>query len=30
VVGGRPVRTLRGRYAVSGGLLGTAITLAAE
>ena len=30
VVAGRPVRTLHGRYAVSGGLLGTAITLAAD
>jgi 4'-phosphopantetheinyl transferase EntD len=30
VVGGQPVRTLRGRYAVSGGLLGTAVTLAAD
>jgi 4'-phosphopantetheinyl transferase EntD len=30
VVAGRPLRTLRGRYAVTGGLLGTAITLAAD
>ena len=30
VVAGRPVRTLHGRYAVSGGLLGTAVTLAAD
>jgi 4'-phosphopantetheinyl transferase EntD len=30
VVAGLPVRTLRGRYAVVGGLLGTAITLAAD
>ncbi len=30
VVAGRPVRTLHGRYAVAGGLLGTAITLAAD
>jgi 4'-phosphopantetheinyl transferase EntD len=29
-VAGRPVRRLHGRYAVSGGLLGTAITLAAD
>ena len=29
VVGGQPVRRLRGRYAVSGGLLGTAIALPA-
>jgi 4'-phosphopantetheinyl transferase EntD len=29
-VAGRPVRTLHGRYAVTGGLLGTAITLAAD
>jgi enterobactin synthetase component D / holo-[acyl-carrier protein] synthase len=30
VVAGRPVRTLRGRYVVSGDLLATAITLAAD
>ena len=30
VVAGRPVRTLRGRYAVRGGLLGTAITVPAD
>jgi 4'-phosphopantetheinyl transferase EntD len=30
VVAGRPVRTLHGRYAVVGGLLGTAITLRAD
>jgi 4'-phosphopantetheinyl transferase EntD len=29
VVGGRPVRTLRGRYAIGGGLLGTAVSVAA-
>lgn len=29
-VAGQPVRTLHGRYAVSGGLLGTAITLTAD
>ena len=30
VVGARPVRRLHGRYAVAGGLLGTAITLSAD
>ena len=30
VVAGRPVRTLHGRYAVTGGLLATAVTLPAE
>jgi 4'-phosphopantetheinyl transferase EntD len=29
-VAGRPLRTLHGRYAVTGGLLGTAVTLAAD
>ena len=30
LVSGRPVRTLRGRYAATGGLVGTAIALAAD
>jgi 4'-phosphopantetheinyl transferase EntD len=30
LVAGRPVRTLRGRYAATGGLVGTAIALAAD